>query len=344
MKIEFKKYSRVTRFLDPSTGFQANERPTEIRVDPLTGQTARVLYFPIRMLTKPDLTEIVERSLQFGCPFCPQMLEMVTPKFPPEITEKERIKRGSAVIFPNMFPYDTHSAVAIFSEEHFKPLDSFEPELLRDGFCVSQEYLAASLQFSDNSSLFNSINWNYMPLAGGSIIHPHLQIIAGESGTNYHLAVLKASGEYTECNGSSYWLDLIEEESSRGERFLGKSGPISWITSFSPKGFIDFTAIFERAGTIMDITESDWLDFSRGLCAAMKFLDSKGFYSFNMAIYSGTGEDHFRTHAKMIPRTLLPPMDTSDINYFNTLHNEVLTIFKPEEICADARAFFHELR
>jgi hypothetical protein len=63
-----------------------------------------------------------------------------------------------------------------------------------------------------------------------------------------------------------------------------------------------------------------------------------------MAIYSGFGEDHFKTHAKLIPRALLPPMNTSDINYFNTLHNEVLTIFKPEDICAEARPFFQGLR
>jgi galactose-1-phosphate uridylyltransferase len=340
MKIEFKKFSRITRFLDPSTGFQENERPTEIRVDPLTGQTARILFFPIRMLFKPDLSEIVNRSLEYGCPFCPQMLEMVTPKFPPNITEKERIRKGQAIVFPNMFPYDTYSAVAIFSEEHFKPLNDFMAELMRDGFCAAQEFLAASLNFDRKTRLFCSINWNYMPLAGGSIIHPHLQIIAGESATNYHQTVLRASGEYAMRNGSNYWLDLIEEESKLGERFLGKTGSVSWITSFSPKGFIDFMAIFEGAATVMDISESDWLDFSRGLSAAMKFLDSKGFYSFNMAIYSGFGEDHFKTHAKLIPRALLPPMNTSDINYFNTLHNEVLTIFKPEEICADARTFF----
>ena len=75
----------------------------------------------------------------------------------------------------------------------------------------------------------------------------------------------------------------------------------------------------------------------------MKFLDSQGLFSFNMAIYSGLGEDHFWTNAKIIPRVLLPPMDTSDINYFNMLHNEVLTIFEPEQICGQAKEFFKEL-
>jgi hypothetical protein len=36
-------------------------------------------------------------------------------------------------------------------------------------------------------------------------------------------------------------------------------------------------------------------------------------------------------------------MDTSDVNYFNMLHDEVLTIFKPEEICEQARGFFDGL-
>ena len=37
-------------------------------------------------------------------------------------------------------------------------------------------------------------------------------------------------------------------------------------------------------------------------------------------------------------------MDASDINYFNMLHNEVLTIFRPEDICEQVRPFFDELR
>ena len=342
MKIKFEKHSRITRFLDPARNFEPNERSTEIRVDPLTGQTTRLLHFPIRMLSETDLGELVERSLQFGCPFCPGMIENVTPKFPVELNCEERIRRGSAVVFPNMFPYDTFSAVAIFSGEHFKPLGDFAPELLRDGFLVSQEYLVSARKAEPEASRYCAINWNYMPLAGGTIIHPHLQIIAGQSGTNYHRVVLESSEKYAAGNASPYWADLIEEESRLGERFIGKVGKTTWVASFAPKGFIDIMAVFEGIPTIDDITDSDWMDFSRGLSAAMKYFDSQGFYSFNMAIYSGLGEDHFWTHAKIIPRALLPPMDASDINYFNTLHNEVLTIFAPEEICSQAREFFEK--
>jgi len=343
MRIQFEKHARITRFLDPALNFEPNERPTEIRVDPLTGQTARLLHFPIRMLSKPDLEETVERSLQFGCPFCPQMIESVTPKFPPNLSEKERIRCGSAVLFPNMFPYDTFSAVAIFSDEHFMPLGDFGPELLRDGFRASQEYLASVGATEPEASRYCTINWNYMPLAGGTIIHPHLQIIAGRTGTNYHRMILEASEEYAAENSASYWADLIETESTLGERFIARVGGTTWLTSFAPKGFIDIMAVFEGIPTIDEITESDWMNFSRGLSAAMKYLDAQGFYSFNMAIYSGFGDEHFSTHAKLIPRALLPPMDASDINYFNMLHDEVLTIFKPEEICEQARDFFDEL-
>lgn len=344
MKIRFEKYSRMTKFLDPAQNFEPNERATEIRVDPLTGHTTRLLHFPIRLMPKPpDLGEMVERSLQFGCPFCPQMVENVTPKFMPDLTEKDRIRRGSAILFPNMFPYDTFSAVAVFSDEHFKPLDDFAPELLRDGFAASAEYLASARAAGPEASRYCAINWNYMPLAGGTIIHPHLQIIAGETGTNYHRLILEASEEYAAKNSDPYWADLVEAETRLGERLIGKAGGTTWLTSFAPKGFIDIMAVFEQAPAIGDITESDWMDFSRGLSAAMKFLDSRGFYSFNMAIYSGLGDNHFRTHAKLIPRALLPPMDTSDINYFNMLHNEVLTIFKPEDICEQAKSFFDEL-
>ena len=344
MAIQFEKYTRVTKFLDPALNFEPNERSTEIRVDPLTGQTARVLHFPIRLLSKPDLDDMVERSLQFGCPFCPQMVENVTPKFPPELASSERIRRGTAILFANMFPYDTFSSVAIFSEDHFKPLGDFSPELLCDGFLACAEYLASAKAADPVASRYCAINWNYMPLAGGTIIHPHLQIIAGENATNYQRTIIEASERYAIENSSPYWGDLIEEELRLDERFIAKVGATTWLTSFAPKGFIDIMAVFEDRPTIGDLSEDDWMDFSRGLSAAMKFLDSQGFYSFNMAIYSGLGDGHFRTHAKLIPRALLPPMDTSDINYFNMLHDEVLTIFRPEEICEQAKSFFNELR
>lgn len=343
MKIVFEKHTRITKFLDPALNFEENERSTEIRVDPLTGHTTRLLHFPIRLLSQPDLEKMVERSLEFGCPFCPHMIENVTPKFLPQFGGEERIKRGNAVVFANMFPYDTFSAVAIFSEDHFKPLNDFQPELLRDGFCASRDYLVAARGAEPGASGYRTINWNYMPLAGGTIIHPHLQIIDGESGTNYHRRILDSSSKYAEQNSTPYWIDLIEEETRLGERLIGKVGKTAWIASFAPKGFIDITAIFEQGLTVEDISDSDWMDFSRGLSAAMKYLDSLGFYSFNMAIYFGLGDDHFRTHAKLVPRALLPPMDTSDINYFNILHNEVLTIFVPEHICSEAKAFFDGL-
>jgi galactose-1-phosphate uridylyltransferase len=341
MAIKFLKETCITKFLDPTSGFQPNERETEIRVDPLTGRTSRLIYFPIRALPKPDLKEIVERSSGW-CPFCPPTVESVTPKFPPDLFEDERIRQGAAMVFPNMYPYDTFSAVAVFSGEHFKPLADFAPDLLRDGFRASQRYLKSAKKADPAVATYCSINWNYMPLSGGTIIHPHLQIISGKTATNYHRQLLDASGRYAAQHGRNYWEEFVEEERRRGERFIGRRGTVNWLASYAPKGFVDISAIFEGVLTIQDITEPDWFDFSRGLSSAMEYLDSKGFWSFNMAIYSGVGEEHFWTHAKLIPRAQLPPMNASDINYFNTLHDEVLSIFRPEDVCQEAKEFFEE--
>ncbi|GAB4331154.1 MAG: hypothetical protein Kow0099_02290 [Candidatus Abyssubacteria bacterium] len=342
MAIQFLKETCVTKFLDPTSNFEPNERLTEIRVDPLTGRTSRLIFFPIRELPKPDLRELVERSLGW-CPFCSSMVESVTPKFPPDLFEEERIRQGTALVFPNMYPYDTFSAVAIFSGEHFKPLTDFSPESLRDGFSASQRYLRRAREADASAAAYSSINWNYMPLSGGTIVHPHLQIISGRMATNYQRQVIEASKGYAARYGRSYWAELIEEERRIGERYIGKRGEVSWLASFAPKGFVEISAIFEGVCEIHDIGEPDWLCFCEGLTAAMKYLDSKGFWSFNLAIYSGGGDEHFRVHAKLIPRAQLPPMNTSDINYFNTLHDEVLSIFRPEEVCQEAKRFFDEL-
>lgn len=336
MSLHLQKYLRVTRYLDPNNEYKEGSRPTEIRVDPLTGRTSRILNFPMRVPQKPDLTALANKSLEMGCPFCPEVVYKLTPKFPADLVAEGRISIGEALVFPNMFPYDTHSAVGIFSGQHFVPLTAFQEDMLVNGFGAGLEYLKRA---SSHQGRYGSINWNYMPLSGGSIIHPHIQVIAGDMPSNYQRETLAASKAYREAEGTSFWADLLGEEQQLGDRYIGATGNVQWLASYAPTGFMDIMALFPDRYSVEDLSREDLAGFARGLMQVFSYFDSKDLWSFNLALFSGIpGEEHYWTHARIVPRFVFSPISTSDVRYAEILHHEVMTTVPPEDLARDLRA------
>jgi UDPglucose--hexose-1-phosphate uridylyltransferase len=339
--IEFRRALKETRFLDPASGFAESRRVSEIRRDPLTGRASRVLQIPARLPSKPDLAALVEKSLRFGCPFCPDKALSATPEFPPDIVPEPRIRVGDATLVCNMFPYDTYSAVCIVSGQHFVAIDGFTEQMLVDAFSACQTYLRIVME-RDVEARYASINWNYMPLAGGSLVHPHIQTTVGDQPTNYHHDLLENSQRYFCDNGSVYWADLVAAERELGERYLAAIGPVHWLTAFSPRGLMDFTAVFADRVSVVDITPEEWRCFAAGVVRVARYLGDLNFHSFNLSLFSGVrGDGSTWTSARVIPRFLMvEAVGASDINYFETMHEEPFTRVKPEDTCRDLRPYF----
>lgn len=341
MTIEFHSVLKETRFLDPMNGFAESKRITEIRVDPLTGRTSRILEVPAYVPSKVDLTPLVEKSLQAGCPFCPDRVMAVTPQFPPDVIPEPRIKVGDAIVVCNIFPYDTYSAVCVMSSRHFIAIGDFTEELLVDALLASQSYVRTVME-RDPAAGYGTINWNYMPLSGGTVVHPHLQVIVGSTPSNYQRELIERSLRYSETSSSNFWSDLVAAERELGVRYVAGKGRIHWLTSFAPKGIVEVMAIFTECPSILDLSREDWSDFAFGLAAVARYLGDLNFHSFNMALFSGErGASHFWANARVIPRFLLSnTFGTSDFNHFSALHNEVLSRIKPEDACRELRPYF----
>ncbi len=91
MPIRFERRQKVARYLDPHTNFQETTIACEMRRDPLTGRSGRVAHglgFHIHPL---DVAPLIAAS-QPSCPFCPDRLFEVTPKFPVEIIPEGRLE------------------------------------------------------------------------------------------------------------------------------------------------------------------------------------------------------------------------------------------------------------
>ena len=341
MAVRFKKSIRNINFLDPTKGFEENRVKFEFRTDPLTLKRTRIMDLKFRLPAPPDLGELIDLSTKRPCPFCGDNLEKMTPKFPPKFMPEGRLQVGEAMVFPNFMPYDQNNAVAIFSEKHFIGLSQFSEDLLVDGFFASQAFLEKVYKTNLKHKYF-SINWNYMPPSGASLIHPHLHLMADKIPSDHHKLVLKRAKRFWKKFKVNYWADLIAEEEKLQERFLGKTGSVCWLLSFAPRGMMfDVMGIFVEKPSLLGISRQELSHFAQGLQKIFAYLEKTNLISFNLTIFSGLSEkNYFWTYVHIVPRFTIPPLGTSDIGFPGLLHDEALCIVRPEEACREMKAYF----
>src|SRR5579864_8865280 len=174
--IEFRSRTLSSRYLDPAHDFKPVEAQVEVRWDPLTGYAARIVKARSALLAPPSFNlEELASSTRASCPFCAERIEQATPKFPAEICAEGRIRRGQAVLFPNLLTYTKHSAVGVYSPGlHYLPLDQMTASLVSDNVSTHVEYIRAAMR-NENHAVWASINANHMLPSGSSLFHPHLQ-------------------------------------------------------------------------------------------------------------------------------------------------------------------------
>jgi galactose-1-phosphate uridylyltransferase len=244
-------------------------------------------------------------------------------------------------VIPNIVPFDTHPAICLFSDDHYLPLMGFTPQLLGDALLACQEFLR-KVASTTAEQIYPSINWNYMPPAGSSLIHPHLQPLAGQTPTNAQREIFRATHEYVTLHLTHYWRDLVTTEEERGERYIGRVGRVVWISPFVPTGlYPDVMAVFWECQDILELEEENIAEFSQGLAKILRFYESLGIYSLNLSIFSGLkGDSTVWVHSRITPRTVPRPIGNSDITYFGMLHKEPISIMAPEEFVSRLRPQF----
>lgn len=329
--MDFIKVVKTSRFLDPMHGFQAMERLSEVRYDPLTNHTTRILDFPVKEMERVDLTPLIEKSKAI-CPFCPELVELVTPKFTAGRFSKERYAVGESLCFPNAFPYDENGAVTVMCHSHYLALADFDAGVIGDAVGCCLEYLG-DLRGAQPEAVFQSVNWNYMPLAGGSIVHPHLQVTASTTPTNYYSSMLSMLERYHQVHTTDFWYDLVRQEEHLGERFITQKGHMSWLVAFAPLGVFDIIGVMDRAYRPSEVRDDVMDDLVSGLLKVLGYIDALNMYSLNMSLYFLPVNDLFTPHVRICPRVSIPPFGTSQINYMRMLHNEPMTTMKPEDVC-----------
>src|SRR5690606_4590335 len=125
------------------------------------------------------------------CPFCADTIETATGVFDPAITAEGRIRRGSAVVVPNVMAYSEFSSVGLYdTQSHFLDLPELTPQRVGDLLEALTDY---TRDVHGVRPMWSSLNANYLPPSGSSLIHPHAQSAHDDIGTTAQRRLVQLS-------------------------------------------------------------------------------------------------------------------------------------------------------
>jgi galactose-1-phosphate uridylyltransferase len=337
--IVFEERDLKARVPDLAAGGAWTDASLRWRRDPLTGHSARILTGQkLQPPSRPDLGALTAKP--GFCPFDEEFLEQTTFPFPPELTTEGRIRVGRAVVVPNILAYATHSAVGIYDPaRHFFDLDEFTPGIAGDALAAMVRHAGAVRRF-DPTAAWSSINANFLPPSGASLVHPHLQSAHDPCGLTAQRQLVDHSAAWP--GHESFWATLVDQETD-GPRWVGRTGRVAWLTPFSPTGFHEVWGIVEDAADIIDLSAEDAADLGTGLSRVLGAYHGWNLTSFNFAVIGG-GPDgaaqRYQVVMKVMSRSNAEPMYRSDATYFERLLGEALIDVSPEEVAEGIRPQF----
>jgi len=317
----------------PGHGFEPVAMQLEIRQDPLTGHTARILP-DAELLPRSqfDLEQLAEAT-RSTCPFCSERIEEVTPRFPRALLPEGRIRCGEAVLFPNLLPYSKYSSVSVYSpDRHFLPLAQLTPGLLADNL-AAQVAFARSVRAHDSTAAWISVNANHMLPSGSSVFHPHLQGSATPVPTTMQRLLAETPPERFRA--------YVDEERETGERWVADTGNVVWLAAYAPVGPAELRA-FVFGATSPDALERALVDeLAAGIASALAVYAELGFESFNLALYGAPpAAGGYPLNLRLICRSNLAELYRSDATWLERLHWEAAIDVAPEALASRARECF----
>ncbi len=286
----------------------------QYRRESLTGIRCRIS--PVRLERHLDTNMPIRYSAD-GCPFCPENIDAATPTF----DGGSRIVHGESITFPNLYPYSACHTVTVITKDH--TVDCFRKEQLADAFLGMIE----SLRGFDG---YPSINWNYLPSAGASLVHPHLQGIADPVPSHLAERYLDGSAGYLREHKRVYWDDLRERERV-SDRFLFED-EIFWSASPVPLGEREARGLLPIS--TLDELESYVDPLVSGLLTVIEFYRSLGTHAFNIALFfDKTGSDRgYRAFCSVISRINPNRLCICDSAFMERLHQEPVILTLPEDL------------
>jgi UDPglucose--hexose-1-phosphate uridylyltransferase len=322
--MELERHLLHSEMVQPDTG-ETVRTPVEVRIDPLTGHSSRIL--PERGLMPANDFDLAAfgRENQPRCPFCPERIDQLTPKLPTDIHPEGRIARGEALLFPNLHAYSSHSSVSVYSPRlHYLPLEDMTTRLVADNLATQVAYARAVIA-ADPESRWVSVNANHMLPSGSSLFHPHLQGVVDSQPTTLQRLLAASPAE----RFSSY----VKAERDAGERYLGTTGRVEWLVSFAPIAPAELRAFIDGVCSPVELDDDLIAEVGHGVVLALSGYAEMGFESFNLAMYGAPlGTSGYPLNLRIAVRSNLKPFYRSDSTFLERLHWEGAIDLPPESV------------
>jgi galactose-1-phosphate uridylyltransferase len=177
---------------------------------------------------------------------------------------------------------------------------------------------------------YASINWNFLPSAGASIVHPHMQGLSDSHPSRIAEIYFTASEQYRKKQGRNYW-DVLREQERTSDRYLfGEE--ILWSAHAVPVGEREVRGILPISTLVEMENYADLL--ARGILEILSLYRELGTYAFNLSVlFDKSGNDHgFRSFCSMISRINPNPSSMSDSAFMERLHLEPVIMTLPEDL------------
>jgi galactose-1-phosphate uridylyltransferase len=339
--LKFEHRSIVARIIDLSG--QSVDRPIDIRTHPITGRTCRIAFS--RAQEREAATQYLPEPPPdwddtSNCPFCQPQVTTQTPRIRPDLVPAGRLSYGQSLLFPNLFPYGSHSAVSLFDDRHFVEIGEATLSSYTDCFINCRRYLRR-VQDGDPEAIYMALTQNHLPSAGGSLLHPHLQINADRIPPNHHRFLLAKAERFFNDTGTHLFSTYLAHERKNGSRYIGQTGAWEWVAAFAPEGFFEIWGILPQMTSLQNLSAGHFQDLARGVLNIQRYYRSLCRNGYNLGLLvveSPSSRLELRT--VMMVRSNYAPWVRNDHTGFEVMLGDMTTFVLPEDIAAAARVFF----
>ncbi len=339
--LSFRKESITARLISPSGDIV--EKGVEVRTHPITGRTCRIALSRIGQ-NEPGTDAFPEPPPNAGdtakCPFCAPQVHTMTPQLVDGLSLSGRLTQGDSVLFPNLFPYGMYSAVSLFDNSHFVELGKASLPSYTGCLINCRNYLRRVLAH-DPHAVHMAITQNHLPSAGGSLLHPHLQINADHVPTNHQRFLNEKTGAYFAETGRLMFSDYLNHEKKDGSRYIGKTGDWEWMAAFAPEGFYEIWGVLPEVVSLRAPDTDVWESLAEGILNTQHFYRSICRNGYNLGILSlETPSSHMELRAVITVRSNYAAWVRNDHSGFEVMLGDMTTFTLPEDTALQARPFW----
>jgi galactose-1-phosphate uridylyltransferase len=243
-------------------------------------------------------------------------------------------------LFPNLFPFGSYSAVSLIDNNHFVEIGTASLASYTNSFLNCAQYLGRVLAF-DPAAIYMAITQNHLPSAGGSLLHPHLQVHADRVAANHHRFLQARAAGYFQKTGAYLLSDYLGHEKKEGSRYIGQTGPWEWLAAFAPEGFFEIWGLLPQVTSLRQMTVAAWQALARGVLNIQRFYRSLNRNGYNLGLLLVEDEtSRLEVRLVSLVRANYAPWTRNDYTGYEAMLGDMATFIAPEETAKLARPFW----